>query len=681
MTEAQIQLQNALTTTFLANLAFLSEYDNELYHRVDELSRIIENGTYKERYALEFNMQDGDFDIYDIVNDKYLYNKSPKKFNDNLVRKSEQYEGNYILNLPEHFSPIHKNVSIIDKTNRFDFEHMPQFNTLSVNNAWEYVNAIGDYINNKKKRLKTIKKFIFLGTLLGRHIPRIAKKVNANMYLVLEKNLEIFRLSLFTVDYTVLAEKYVVFSIMDNVIDTETKISGFLKKNYLENYLIKFSTTKINIEEYIDNILNGLHILNPVAYDYNRMLYVHFNRSTKYIKDRYKFLLFNKTKKSLNLLKNIPVLYIAAGPSLDDNIEWIKKNHNNFFIVTIGAAYKKLLLNNIHIDVISTLDQDFKALNEKQFDDESVEKISKNTIIFASNMTNENILKKFNRNNLFLYEVFSKLHKENIVFQGFSVGEITLNILLDLNIKELYLVGLDLALNQETGESHAKDSNSATTKLNLDAEINRDTYSARESLIKVKGNHKEYVYTTPMFFSSIKSLEEKVKIKSEDVVIYNLSTNGAFFNGVIPAKQEDINFNELKKIKFGYDLFLKELNYYSSTEISLKSKEILKNEIEFIEKNIIEIIDKIKNKKYNNFEELLVDEYSILTTLDINKYDFLYQILVNYFQISAPYLLYHFNDIKIKDESKKVKKIQEISIRQIISIIEDYLLCLKRVIH
>ena len=681
MTEAQIQLQNALTTTFLANLAFLSEYDNELYHRVDELSRMIERGEYKEKYALEFNMNDGDFDIYDILNDKYLYNKNPKKFNSELLRKSEQYEGNYILDLAEHFSPIHKGVPIIDKTNRFEFENMTQFNTLSVNNAWEYLNAIGDYIDNKKKRLKNIKKFIFLGTLLGRHIPKIAKNIDANMYLVLERNLEIFRLSLFTVDYTILAKKHVTFSIMDNVFDTETKISRFFKMNYLENYLIKFSTTTINIEEYIDNILNSLHILNPVAYDYNRMLYVHFNRATKYIKDGYKFLLFNKTKKSLNLLKNIPVLYIAAGPSLDDNIEWIKKNHNNFFIVTIGAAYKKLLLNNIHIDVISTLDQDFKALNEKQFDDESVEKISKNTIIFASNMTNENILKKFNRNNLFLYEVFSKLHKENIVFQGFSVGEITLNILLDLNIKELYLVGLDLALNQETGESHSKDSNSATTKLNLNEKINRDTYSARESLIKVKGNYREYVYTTPMFFSSIKSLEEKVKIKSEDVVIYNLSTNGAFFNGVIPAKQEDINFNELKKIKFGYDLFLKELNYYSSTEISLKSKKIIKNEIKFIEKNIIEIIDKIKNTKYNNFEELLVDEYSILTTLDINKYDFLYQILVNYFQISAPYLLYHFNDMKIKYESKKVKKIQEISIRQIISIIEDYLLCLKRVIH
>ncbi|PWE22115.1 hypothetical protein DF188_03110 [Aliarcobacter skirrowii] len=680
MTKEQIELQNALTTTFLANLAFLSEYDNELYQRVDELSRMIERGEYKEKYALEFNMNDGDFDIYDILNDKYLYNKNPKKFNSELLRKSEQYEGNYILDLAEHFSPIHKGVPIIDKTNRFEFENMTQFNTLSVNNAWEYLNAIGDYIDNKKKRLKNIKKFIFLGTLLGRHIPKIAKNIDANMYLVLERNLEIFRLSLFTVDYTILAKKHVTFSIMDNVFDTETKISRFFKMNYLENYLIKFSTTTINIEEYIDNILNSLHILNPVAYDYNRMLYVHFNRATKYIKDGYKFLLFNKTKKSLNLLKNIPVLYIAAGPSLDDNIDWIKKNHNRFFIVTIGAAYKKLLANDIHIDIISTLDQDFKALNEKQFDDESVEKISKNTIIFASNMTNENILKKFNKDNLFLYEVFSKLHKDNIVFQGFSVGEITLNILLDLNIKELYLIGLDLALNQETGESHSKDSNSATTKLNLNEKINRDTYSARESLIKVKGNYREYVYTTPMFFSSIKSLEEKVKIKSKDVVIYNLSTNGAFFNGVIPVKQEDINLNELKKVEFGYDELIKKLKYYSLTGISSKSKEIINKEIGFIEKNIIEIIDKIKKTKYKNFEELLVDEYSILTTLGINNCDLLYQILVNYFQISAPYLLYHFNDIKIKDESKKVKKIHEISIRQIRDIIEDYLLCLKRVI-
>ena len=92
------------------------------------------------------------------------------------------------------------------------------------------------------------------------------------------------------------------------------------------------------------------------------------------------------------------------------------------------------------------------------------------------------------------------------------------------------------------------------------------------------------------------------------------------------------------------------------------------------------MIQDLKDKEYNKFEELLIDKYNIVLKIDEQHYNLLYQILVNYFHIFAPYLLYHFNDIKIKGESKKVKKIQEISIRQIISIIEDYLVCLKRVI-
>ena len=36
---------------FLANLVFLSEYDKDLYHRVDELSRMIENGTYEREIS------------------------------------------------------------------------------------------------------------------------------------------------------------------------------------------------------------------------------------------------------------------------------------------------------------------------------------------------------------------------------------------------------------------------------------------------------------------------------------------------------------------------------------------------------------------------------------------------------------------------------------------------------
>ena len=163
MIDTQQQLQNALTTTFLANLVFLSEYDNELYHRVDELSRMIENGTYKERYALEFNMQDGDFDIYDIVNDKYLYDKKPKEINDNMVKEIEFNEKNSILNIQEHF--IFKEQFPVDRSARFNFENISQYNALTLNDTFEYANALEDFLDSKNKKIKKIKKFIFIGTL------------------------------------------------------------------------------------------------------------------------------------------------------------------------------------------------------------------------------------------------------------------------------------------------------------------------------------------------------------------------------------------------------------------------------------------------------------------------------------------------------------------------------------
>ena len=88
-----------------------------------------------------------------------------------------------------------------------------------------------------------------MGTLLGRHIPRIAQKVDAKMYLVLERNLEIFRLSLFTVDYTLLAKKGVVFSVMDNYLEEENRIMKFLNTSVFDNYILKLTTTGINIDE------------------------------------------------------------------------------------------------------------------------------------------------------------------------------------------------------------------------------------------------------------------------------------------------------------------------------------------------------------------------------------------------------------------------------------------------
>ena len=679
MIEAQLQLQNALTTTFLANLVFLSEYDNELYHRIDELSRMIENGTYSEKYALDFIEENGDFDIYDIENNKYLYNKNPKRINNELIKNVEFNEKNSIFTLENIFSL--KNPVKIDFNKRLNIEDISESNQLTQNNIFAYSNVLKDFLENKKKRLKKVEKFVFIGSLLGRHIPRIANKIDASLYLVCERNLEIFRLSLFTVDYTILAKKSgVIFSIMDDVISEEEKLSNFFNINSLENYMIKFSTTGINIEKYIDRLLSTLISIKPTSYDYIRYLYTYINRTTQVLNSEHKILLLNKIKEKFNLFENTPVLFLAAGPSLDENIEWIKENQNKFIIVTIGAAYKKLLNHSIRIDMIFTLDEQF-ILDSLQFDDKSVSLIDKDTIIVASTITDKRILIKFNENSLFLYEIFLPFYKDNIALSGFSVGELSVAFLLNMNIKEIYLIGLDLALNQKTGSTHMEDNSSVGISYNLIEKENKTLFGLREGLIKVKGNLKEEVYTTGLFYPSIKYMEKFLTKKSPNTVVYNLSYNGAFFENSIPKKIDEVIVHNYSNIDLSNNL-LDKFKEYSSISLDNESKLEINKEIGFIRNFLLKDFyeyKKISVKDYNEFFELTVKLISFITNYEF-KSSSISQILRNYLQIILPYLSYHFNDLKIRNENKKVALIKEVFIKQIEIIVNDYILFLERVV-
>ncbi|WP_066408022.1 motility associated factor glycosyltransferase family protein [Aliarcobacter skirrowii] len=675
MTEAQIQLQNALTTTFLANLAFLSEYDTKLYYKVDELSRMIENGTYKEKYYLEFIMEEGDFDIYDTVNDKYLYGRKPKKVNAELVRKVEFDKKQSILNISPMFAK--KTKVNIDMEKRFELRTRAELLSLTMNDVSEYQEVLKDFVrNNDKKNIIKIEKFIFLGTLLGRHIPKIAQKVDAKMYLVLERNLEIFRLSLFTVDYTVLAQKGAVFSIMDDYEQEFQNIDKFLGISYFDNYLLKFSSSSINIDSYIDRILSTISSINQGSYDYNRREYIQINRLTKYI-NNYKIPMFKNIEKSCDILKDTPILYIAAGPSLDDNLEWIKKNQNKFFIVTVGSSLKKLLDNDIRVDMVTSVDET-EIFDTTQFSDENVSKIDKNTIALMSSITYENVLKKLNQENLFLFEVFSSFYEENKSFAGFSVGELTLEILMNLNPKEIYVIGLDLALNQETGESHSSGSISSTRKSNLNEEQTRDTFSDTKSLIKVKGNQQEEVVTTALFYSSIKEANKILNNKSENLEIYNLSKHGAYFHNTIPKNAEDISLEDLKDIKALKNNFYTYLKDNSKT--SLDEKSVLEKEFTFVDTKIKEHLEEIKNTNFKSYDEFLEKVFSIWKDILENKNKIYYSIFFGYCGIFIPYLSYHFNDKKLKDGDKKLKKVADIFASQMTRICEDFKTCLKRVI-
>jgi hypothetical protein len=672
---AQEELQKALVTTFLANLAFLSEYDNNLYHRIDELSRMITEGSYKEKYKLEFIMENGDFDIHDEINNNYLYNRKPKEWNNKIVKDFQLDEKNSILTLEANLYSGEK--VLIDNNVKYNLENINEGNSLTINDISEYFDILKNKPNHNKK-LKEAKKTIFLGTLLGRHISRIAEKYKSEVYLVSEKNLEIFRLSLFVTDYSILArDKIVIFSIMEDEFTFEKKVMNFLVINKFSNYLIKLCATDINIQEYIDGTLSTILNAKPSSFDYNRILYNFVRNVSLKLNSKYNILLIKDMKNKFKLLNNIPILFIASGPSLDENLTWIIENQNNFYIVSIGSAAKKLLENNIRIDMLFTLDPQYNVLDKRQFPEEVISKLE-NTIIIASMITDERILTKFKIENVFIYEVFFSFYKENKIFDVSSVGELAVGFLLNMNIEELYLVGLDLALDKNTGKTHSSGTSGIRefkTNNSTRREDNIEIYGLRTRTFQVPGNFEKKVSTTGLFSSSIFHLNKILEEKEEKIKVYNLSSHGAAFINTFPICPNDIIIKDHFHIIDKNEQILKELYLYSSSTLSEESKENIQKEIIYIRKIIDEKLNNIRNNKfdsYDNFYDAILNMLIELTSYSKNL-DMFTILIENNTQILFNYFGHCFNDIKIKDENKKVNKVKDIYMRQLEELIENYL--------
>jgi hypothetical protein len=175
-TEAEQALQDALLTTYYANLNFLLDYDKELFLRIDSLSHVINSGEYEERYSLEFIKEDGDFDIFDKKHETYLYNKKAKKYNSSAVDQVNfDKKGTFSIFDPVLFSGERTTVDASEDPVQEPIKGME----LLFRDVNEFVDVLKDNVNDENKKYKRLEKFVFIGTLLGRHIPKIAQKVKA----------------------------------------------------------------------------------------------------------------------------------------------------------------------------------------------------------------------------------------------------------------------------------------------------------------------------------------------------------------------------------------------------------------------------------------------------------------------------------------------------------------------
>lgn len=676
--EAEQQLEDALITTYLSNLLFLSEYDRDLYNRIEGLSKEIDSKDYEERYQLEFLKENGDFDIYDRKHKSYIYDKNPIKFNKKAFESIDFNSKGQFMTLDPYDFAAHPEYD----NNEFEISCASDSRKLVLNDIQKFVRHLKDDLSTAKDRkIKKIKKFIFMGTLLSRHIPGIVKKIKSSHYFVCEKNLEIFRLSLFVFDYTLLVENEgtVVFSIMDDEYDFTSKFRIFHQNNSQYNHTLKYFSTNHNIEKYFDLIFDGIISNRPSSFDYQRILKNVAKHSFERINNRN--VICSKIEDNNSIFSKKPVLFVGAGPSFADNIDWIKDNQDYLIIVAMGATYNKLLDFGIRVDIISSLDASYEIIEELQFHEEGLKKIKEQIILLSIN-THEKIEEKFNKDNLFEFLIMSNLHDKSDLQSGYSVGEITSTLLLQLGVEELYLIGLDFSLDQATGQSHSKDSGSSKKEHDLrkvETSFKKDSFSLNSDLFKVKGNYKDEVFTNRLYNMSLNSLSKTLNDNAfKDKKIFNLSKNGAFIDKTIFIDKKDFkkNYKKLELTKLKKDLKTSFLNK-SKSSLSQDDKRLLYEEKVYLEL-VIELLDKKSFLNVDTYEHFLLVYLDIVENLIYPniKTSFVSPVFRTYFDTMLPYIDYCFNDKNIKSEKIKIKNVRlelDIQIRYLIKTYKKYL--------
>jgi hypothetical protein len=585
------ELYNTISQIYLKNIDYFSKKHPELYKQIKAFEKLnIEN------YFLEF--ENNHFELKDKTG-KRFYNCDPFFDAQKRIRNIKNIlsfsliKNNYILN------SVHYKDSI---------------------NAYEFINK---YLDLDKENYSH-DKFIFLGTLLGAHLNDFDKILNSKAYLIIENDIEIFRLSMFLTDYKELSINSKLFFII-NENDLNIKIKDFLDYKYEFNNQISFEIVNEQYIPYIDKLTSLFIDNDPYNYPFSEYL-VSLKRANFYQKEsNYGILKLDKQVKLLNK----PVLFLGAGPSLAQDIEWVYMNQDSFIIVCAAACLKRLELLDIIPDVILTIDGQEKLVLS-QFEVQDTYYI--NSIIISSIKTDISVINKLNSDNCFYIQDNLGLFEKHKVFTGVTVGDIGLELLLSLGVKEIYMLGFDSAI-REDGKTHDGIHKNLKVKVE-ESNIKKNAgFNTRKDLIKVKGNFQKEVYTLMIYKQMIDSINQITHKLTKDIEINNLS-NGAYFDNTNALRKEDIKKLSFVDKKSFHKELKKDLIELSVKDNSTKDISNLKQELKIIKK-----INILKESNYK--KEFLKQKSSYKNALS-------FQIIEKFFKLISPYSSY-INSKKAKE--------------------------------
>lgn len=657
-------LEERAIRTYNENLLFFQATQPQLFEKLDALTHAIDKGFYAERYSLEYN--DDYFDVLEIESGNFLYGSSSNK---HAKQAAESIDYKKTGNLYETFY----NVTISD-------EFAEELIAGGIEkNSYSGAASLINYSNknaDKDTSMKKLYKFIFIGVGLGLHITEIHNRLKSNVYFIVENDLELFRLSLFVTNYKDLTKDgaELVFSVFDDETGFKNRTNIFLHMQFVYNHYIKYFHMLSHDDKKLKELQSIVVGQRHLTFNYSALT-TSLLRPLIHLQNGYR-LLDIKSSYTQTPFQTKPVLILGAGPSFQHNIEWLKKNQNKFIIVAVSALLSKLEELNIKPDIITHIHgfsdaiPHVKKVKDMGFFDK--------TISIFGGFAEPEFIDYFKKKNMFIFEGNSR-YKEN--FGGLTssnIGTVSYLLLLTIQTKNIYLLGLDFAMDQESGQTHA-DTHEYVKNIELkeDDTLGGDL-SYSQTVIKVDGNHREKVFSTLLMdgWRHECNIVSKTIRTSKNENVYNLA-DGAYIDETIPRKVGSSAIESLDTIDKD-ELYNNLIDLFNA-----KSEDFLnENEIKGLHErvaycnNIINTINEHTNKNHqdlNNYHYNLLGLFQELLSETKEKsssdMDF---IITMYMQFISGYIFDLINTKEITNSKKLIKHLDKIIMPQMIRVVSHF---------
>jgi len=659
-----LTIEDQVIQNYHDNIAYFEEHQPRLFKKIMDFETALDKGFYNQRYELEYK-DEGYFDVKEIESGKYFYNADSLKYAKkvqkivNFKKEESTFKTFYDFYFSDEELAYHAKNSIEDD---------PYY-------AYSKIMNLTKDAQTDNPLMREIKKFIFFGVGLGTHIVSVDEKIKAQNYLFVEDDLELFRLSMFVTNYSSLAKgAKLFFCIFEEEEISRAIFSNFLEKSFYYNHYLKYfqmqSCSDKNVKAMQTVIAGQSHLIFLFSAYFKVYL-----RALNYLKNGYNFLDVSGKDIDQDPFDGKPVIIVAAGPSLSKHLDWLEKNRDKFVVVALSATLSLLEKRGIKPDIVTHLDP-FENTCMIHIDKLKDRDFVKDCLLFCGSQTPQVLLDRFDKKKIFIVQVSITYKKSFDFLEPICVGSFTYMSLIQLGAKEIYTLGLDLALDSKTGMSHNSEHEYSRKLDTSKVDKVEDSVAYLKATVKVKGNFQDEVQATLTFNKSINAINNFTRSYKKDFQqVYNLN-DGAYLNEFKPTKVEEVDIDKFETLdkKDLQDRLLKTLSKKSSNHLSKEELDSMRRRLEYVD----ELIQKIEAHRYpKSFNSKSYQSQLLQLTLDIlDEYDSeawdLHNTYLSYLNFILPFIFDMLNTKDIKNEKRYIKDIHTLLVKYILEIAQHY---------